>query len=1182
MMKFTITIATLYLILKLVITRTKLAKNDSYRYEHTLKVGQIELPYLGQDGVLPYMRSYISSNTWHALKFNEVALSMIIAKHTTLHASHLTHNFAVIKHAPNYINNNRKLVSSFLFLLMVVNAHDVETNPGPYKPKFPCQVCDKAVKWGQRGVRCDTCLEWCHIDCMGMGTRTYENLDGSRVIWFCSTCNGSNYSAGHLFSNSNIEVSNSFNSLSINSNDEVQMGLPKATSSPIDIQAKTNLKKNSHKGNSKNSLKIAVINFQSISAKREALHIFIETHNPDVIIGTESWLDDTVNNNEIFPPNFTAVRKDRNTNTGHGGVLVATRNDIISVHQTELDTECEIVWVELQLMGCKKLVIGAFYRPPNKTDSKYLDQLKLSLNRINITQDTMICLGGDFNLGDINWLNNSVVPGARFKAQSETLIEISEQFDLEQLVLEPTREKKILDLFFTSNPTLVKNVIVSPGISDHDGIPLIELNTKPLITKSKPRKQYIFKKANMEGLQKDMENLNSNILKRDVTSSQQDWCEFRDGIFKSMDENIPSKMTSKRNNTPWITTGIRRKLRKKQRIYNRAKKSGTEDDLMKFKTIRKEIQKESKLSYWRWVRSSCISSTKQFYGFIKKLRKDSVGIPALKHQGKLISDNTGKAEILNSHFESVFTNEEDMKDFTAQRATPPMQDFHIHTGGVAKLLHKLEENKAPGPDGLTPYILKMFADTLAPALTHIFNKSLTTGALPLDWLTANITPIYKKGDRTAAANYRPVSLTPICCKVFEHIVHSNIMKHLTKHNILTDKQHGFRKHHSCETQLIQTVHDIAGSLDNRTPLDMIIMDFSKAFDTVPHNRLLYKLHNYGITGNIHTWISNFLTQRRQRVVVNGDHSKWVHVRSGVPQGTVLGPLLFLIYLNDLPNNITSEMRLFADDCVIYRLIKCAQDIINLQHDLNQLSLWQQKWQMHFNVSKCFVIKFTHAKKPTTHTYQLGNTILSETKSHTYLGIHLSNDLKWNDHVNHTTTKAKRVLGMLRRNLHPCPTDLKSTAYKTLVRPQLEYASTVWNPHTKENIDKIESIQRRSARFACRDYDYTSSVTSMLSRLEWDPLQTRREAASLTMLQKIHTSQVAIPAQKFLRPVNRPSRHHNSKAYQRYQAKKDCFKHSFFPSTISSWNTLPEHLVHISETPAFKEAVSTHLRENRRI
>ena len=249
---------------------------------------------------------------------------------------------------------------------------------------------------------------------------------------------------------------------------------------------------------------------------------------------------------------------------------------------------------------------------------------------------------------------------------------------------------------------------------------------------------------------------------------------------------------------------------------------------------------------------------------------------------------------------------------------PPMDTITISTEGVQKLLDALDPNKAAGPDEIPARILKLTAEEIAPVLTLIFQRSIDTGEIPVSWLRANITPIFKKGDRTLASNYRPVSLTSICSKLLEHIIHSQIMRHLDHYKVLTDKQHGFRRGHSCESQLILTIQDLANSLDKKSQIDIAIMDFSKAFDVVPHNRLIRKLHGYGIQNSTLSWISNFLQTRSQRVVVSGEKSEWSKVRSGVPQGTVLGPLLFLLYINDLPDNISSSIRLFADDCIMYR------------------------------------------------------------------------------------------------------------------------------------------------------------------------------------------------------------------------------------------------------------------------
>ena len=208
-----------------------------------------------------------------------------------------------------------------------------------------------------------------------------------------------------------------------------------------------------------------------------------------------------------------------------------------------------------------------------------------------------------------------------------------------------------------------------------------------------------------------------------------------------------------------------------------------------------------------------------------------------------------------------------------------------------------------------------------------------------------------------------MSLTSIPCKLLEHIIHSNIMCHFDEHNVLNNKQHGFRKGRSCETQLALTVNDLAGILDNKGQVDVIITDFSKAFDLVPHQRLLLKLKHAGISGSLHNWISTFLTKRSQQVVLEGNSSTSIVVTSGVPQGTVLGPLLFILYLNDLPEGISSQVRLLADDCILYREIQTQEDSHKLQNDIDILCNWESRWQMRFNVAKCYAMHMTHKRKP---------------------------------------------------------------------------------------------------------------------------------------------------------------------------------------------------------------------------
>ena len=423
------------------------------------------------------------------------------------------------------------------------------------------------------------------------------------------------------------------------------------------------------------------------------------------------------------------------------------------------------------------------------------------------------------------------------------------------------------------------------------------------------------------------------------------WCDFSTRIKDTMEKNIPSKTITPHKKPPWFNPSISRICRKKKRAFDRAKKSNSTEDWETFRSLRKELNRQSRRYYRKYVRDTCAVSMKKFCSFIKSLKKDSFGIPSLRGNGELVSENVKKANILNQQFESVFSQESiDLPNIPGPKFAR-MPDINIDTHGTEQLLTDLDPNKATGPDGVPARILKMGATEIAPALATIFRKSLETGQLPEDWRNANISPIFKKGDRTLPSNYRPVSLTSICCKVMEHVIRSNVMDHLDKLNILTDNQHSFRHNRSCESQLILTTNDFAKSLDKGRQTDAIIMDFSKAFDVVAHRRLLLKLDHYGISGPTHTWISNFLMRRKQRVVIGGDSSDWVRVQSGIPQGTVLGPLLFLIYINDIADQITSTVRLFADDCVLYRTVSKDADADLLQKDLDRLCSWEKKWCM---------------------------------------------------------------------------------------------------------------------------------------------------------------------------------------------------------------------------------------------
>jgi len=391
-------------------------------------------------------------------------------------------------------------------------------------------------------------------------------------------------------------------------------------------------------------------------------------------------------------------------------------------------------------------------------------------------------------------------------------------------------------------------------------------------------------------------------------------------------------------------------------------------------------------------------------------------------------------------------------------------------------------------------------------LAPIFQYSLDSGRLPSIWKTANISPVFKKGNKALPENYRPVSLTCITCKLLEHIVLSHINSNLD-HKILNN-QHGFRRGFSCTTQLITTIHDLVTASNERVQVHAAVLDFSKAFDKVSHALLIGKLLGVGVDPSVVFWIQNFLTDRYQQVFIEGLGSSPLRVTSGVPQGSVLGPTLFLFYINDICLAIKhSTVRLFADDALLYTTINSVQDSRNFQADLFSLEEWAQCWKMIFNVDKCQIVDFnfsTISKVPAN--YCLYSKTLNVVKSFKYLGVVITDNLQWDGHIEAITSTAFRTLGMLRRVLFNAPLKVKRVAYLTLCRPILEYACEVWDPFLVKHISQLERVQRQAARFI-GGIRGVCSVTKALDELEIDALSIRRKSARIRLLHNILSNDV---------------------------------------------------------------------------
>ncbi len=338
-----------------------------------------------------------------------------------------------------------------------------------------------------------------------------------------------------------------------------------------------------------------------------------------------------------------------------------------------------------------------------------------------------------------------------------------------------------------------------------------------------------------------------------------------------------------------------------------------------------------------------------------------------------------------------------------------------------------------------------------------------------------------------------------------------------------------------------------------------------------HRRLIGKLDHYGVDGETNIWISDFLQDRTQTVVVDGISSSPKSVLSGVPQGSVLGPCLFLFYINDIAEGLNSTVRLFADDTMCYLVIKNNRDAEAFQKDLGKLEVWEKTWQMEFHPDKCEVITITRKRNPIKYPYSLHGHLLKHVDVVKYLGVNISKDLRWKHHIAKVAAKANSTLGFVRRNVNINNPSLKEQAYKTLVRPQLEYAQTVWDPYRAADAKPLEAVQRRAARVVFNKYRNTSSVGAMLDKLQWDSLARRREVARLVMFYKIHYQLVAINMPFPVRPLD-TTRKYNSLAYAAPYSPRDYFSYSFFPRTAVAWNLLPQSVVTAPTPEAFRSAL----------
>ncbi|NQZ52153.1 MAG: hypothetical protein HRT95_18855, partial [Moritella sp.] len=701
---------------------------------------------------------------------------------------------------------------------------------------------------------------------------------------------------------------------------------------------------------------------------------FVFANKPKVIALNETWLKPSIHDGEILPSNdYNIFRVDRSEQShppdrnnslrfrrNGGGVLIAVRSDLdVSCKIVKLNCNAEILTIEITTNNRQKLYFCTCYRVGTlgATNAQEIDNYLRSL----IARDrkfVRILIVGDFNLAEMNWESN--YSPCTIEQQ---FINSFGDLGLNQLVKDPTHGLgNTLDLLLTNSEQSISNLKVhdkdSMVHSDHFPISF-DINLSVKKKKSIKRKVFNFKRANWVDLDNDIRHVdwNSLLLGKPIEVA---WDLFKVKLDYLCHKHIPVISIKSEFQPPWFDSDCYNLCREKERWRTKFKRSKNDEHYLKFSKCRRDFKKlvQHKMRDNLFPENDNSSITKKFWSHVKSV-SNSHRIPeSVYFNGRFRSSKKDQADLFNEYFYKQFSDSSSY-DINIDYTNDPLNNFNIEHTRVRKLLQKLNSNKAVGPDKIHGKVLKECAVGLAYPLSILFNTGLRSGSIPHDWKTANVVPIHKKGCKSNVENYRPISLTSLVMKVFENIIRDEIYSKCS--HLIDPRQHGFLPSRSCNTQLVDFCDSLTVSLINNQDSDVIYFDFAKAFDSVNHDILLNKLKTtFGIDGILLKFLVSYLRGRVQRVVIGNSESSLLDVLSGVPQGSILGPLLFVLFINDLPEGLSehTSIGMYADDTKIWRQINSLEDCFALQSDIDYLQNWAFRNKMNFHPNKCKVLNIS--------------------------------------------------------------------------------------------------------------------------------------------------------------------------------------------------------------------------------